>query len=116
MRLFVDVDDTLILYKGEGPHPYGVRFGEPYVANMRLSSEMTRFFGVNQDAQLFVWSGGGAQYAREVGSRFVHDLEPTFLTKDRDAFGLVSLGDIVIDDQPIKVGVEVQDPLEWKAI
>ena len=53
MQIFVDCDDTLILYDSHtGVHPYGVRHGEPWHPNQPLVDAL-----LETEHPVFVWSG-----------------------------------------------------------
>lgn len=93
----MDVDDTLVLYDGDGSHPYGVYYGEGR-PNKALIGRILLFEG-----DVFVWSGGGLDYARAIGRQLLPAVDFTPLTKDQESFPLVRPGDIVVDDQPIPV-------------
>ena len=67
MRLFVDCDDTLVLYDAKGEvHPYGFVRDEPYRWNQSLKNFIFAFREKYEDALIVIWSGGGAQYAQRV--------------------------------------------------
>jgi len=95
-RLFVDCDDTLIIWEGagDGPHPYGAG-AEGYHVNEPLVRAIGALLQRNQDIDLFIWSGGGRGYAQTWANEVHFDPEPTALAKDT---GLVRAGDIVVDD------------------
>ena len=93
-RLFVDCDDTLVLFEGDGPHPYGA-YDEEGTPNRPLIDRVNAFEG-----HVVVWSGGGSEYARFIGERYL-SREFLALAKDVDGLALVRPGDIVVDDQPI---------------
>ena len=95
--LFVDVDDTLILFEGDGVHPYGFYAGQ-YWPNEALIRRMRAW-----DGPIVVWSGGGEEYARTVGEVVLGDLHFTALQKDERTFALVQPGDVVVDNDPISV-------------
>lgn len=66
--LFVDCDDTLILYLDpdgnvdeSGPHPYGAG-ADKYIHNERLIAGIRRWRERN-DGPVVIWSGGGGDYA-----------------------------------------------------
>ena len=114
VTIFVDVDDTLVLYDdshGPGPHPYGVKYGVPWEPNKPLIQ------GIKEVSRLgfpvIVWSGGGRQYAQQ----WVWDLELEHyvagaLEKSPDALHtLPKAGDIVINDLPV-IG-RTHEPHEW---
>ncbi len=118
-RLFIDCDDTLVLYDavdGEPFHPFGFARGEPYRVNAPLAESVRAFARDNPCSMVVVWSGGGAQYARTVADMALHGVDVTAMTKDRDAFDLVRAGDIVVDDMAASVkgvAAKVLRPDEW---
>ena len=88
-RLFVDVDDTLILYSDEGKHPYGIlNSHQEWQPNSRLIAEIVKWHEVNPKGLVIVWSGGGNQYAASIGEQFFKDVLPAYFTKNRDYFTL----------------------------
>lgn len=111
-RLFVDCDDTLVLFDGETGeiHPYGFWRDAPYHINEPLITFIKKFAEKRPNALIVIWSGGGHEYARAVANELLPDVEVWALTKDRTAFELVRENDMVIDDQPIDVGVTVIPP------
>jgi len=114
-NLFVDVDDTLILYDRIGPNPYGIYFGEPYSVNDELLRGILDFHKNNPNSLIVIWSGGGKQYAEMWIDRIgLGDIIPSIvgLGKDRDSLVLVKDGDIVIDDD-ILGGLRTHNPNEW---
>lgn len=111
MRLFVDCDDTLILYSQEGINPYGVHYGTPYVVNEPLRRFIRQYAARLPDALIVIWSGGGKEYAREcVRLAGLDDLEVACLIKDKSTFSLVDADSIVFDDMAILVRAEVRGP------
>jgi hypothetical protein len=57
--VFVDCDDTLVLYGGKALcHHFGLLHGESYRPNLELIGRLERFSG-----HIIVWSGGGMDYA-----------------------------------------------------
>lgn len=115
MRLFVDIDDTLIIYYDTGDdeeaHPYGAIHGESYHINQTLKNFIFAFREKYEDALIVIWSGGGDQYAAQVAEEAgLGEVNAMYLTKDRETFYLVREGDIVVDDQPIKVAATVTPP------
>ena len=107
--IFLDVDDTLILYddthktstKDVQVHLHGVLKGERFTVNDELVERVMEFAAGRGEA-VVVWSGGGADYARMVVKSYVPRLTAApsvhYLTKDEWSYGIVSPGDIVVDD------------------
>ena len=100
-RLFVDCDDTLVIYENDRPiNPYGAVYGEPYRLNTDLIEAIDGW-----DGPVFIWSGGGVEYARRWG----REIWPSFhdwgvpLGKDIEAYSLVRPNDTCVDDLPLNV-------------
>jgi len=95
MKAFIDVDDTLVLYKGNYIHPYGMIKGEPFEPNYKLIEKLKKF-----DGEIIVWSGGGKEYAREVARMVLlpENIRCMVASKFED-FKDIEPGDIVVDDQ-----------------
>ena len=80
-RLFVDCDDTLVLWLNqdgqplEGQNPYGGG-SDKYELNTALIGTVVDFLDTNPGWDLVVWSGGGSQYAKVWADRCFpfHDL------------------------------------------
>ena len=111
VRLFVDVDDTLVLYDLDAPNPYGIYYGTPYTINEPLLEGIKQFQLDNPNELIVIWSGGGKEYARMWGEDKLGLEGMIYLLKDKDSFWLVNPGDIVIDDQPLKI--RTHTPHEW---
>ena len=106
MQIFVDCDDTLILYDSDtGTHPYGVRHGEPWHPNQPLVDAL-----LETEHPVFIWSGGGAWYAEIIAGKL--GLDFPCLDKDEITFELIQEGDVVIDDQDLG-GRRTHNPFEW---
>lgn len=109
-RLFVDVDDCLIIYQDHKRefNPHGVLLGVPYNVNEGLVKRIQNFDGL-----IIIWSGGGYQYANQIAMEVLRDtVHYMTMTKDKDAFFMIRDGDIVVDDQKIEVPVKVYGPEE----
>ena len=116
MRGFVDCDDTLIIWLDEdgqpleGQNPYGGG-SQKWEWNEELVRAIERLNQKQQGIWLYVWSGGGQQYAqRWVDLREWGDTPA--LSKD---LRLPQLGDLCIDDMPIQVACPVQTWQEFVA-
>ena len=116
MTVFVDVDDTLVIFKTGSPHPYGVIMGDSFEPNHKLIERLKNF-----DGDIIVWSGGGSDYARKV-ARMVLPEGMRYIVRTKSAISMSEFasGDIVVDDQTeyyeaLKVlGVRVFSPFdEW---
>lgn len=112
MRLFVDVDDTLVLYQRPGPNPYGVYAGTPWEPNIRLIEGVKQFAKDNPEALIVVWSGGGRAYAIEWADRLGLGDIADGLLKDSSTMHLITEEDIVIDDMDLG-GRRTHNPYEW---
>jgi len=112
MRLFVDCDDTLILYNSEGEvHPYGFVRDTPYHVNESLVAFIKAFYAKYPEALITIWSGGGDQYATQVAKEVgLDEIDALCIIKDRTTFPLVAEDDIVVDDQELKVAATVTPP------
>jgi hypothetical protein len=123
-RLFIDCDDTLILYdcisctrtkeacEVHG-HPYGFLKGESYKINEPLVASIKAYVQDNPCALVVIWSGGGAQYARSIADIVLSGVGVMTLIKDKTSFHLVRPGDIVVDDMDVEVVTKVYRPDEW---
>ncbi len=93
--LFVDVDDTLVLYQTDNLWQALIRGGllnEPLIERIRAWK-----------GPIVIWSAGGEEYARSAGRRALGDLAFTALEKDSVGYSLVLPGDVVVDNDPIPV-------------
>lgn len=105
-RLFVDCDDTLVLWLGEdgevdgGPNPYGGG-REKWRRNDDLIKmiEAVRF---NYD-EVVVWTGGGSDYARVWRDRLLPWAHHAIAKDTR----IPSAADLCIDDADIRVAAPV---------
>ena len=93
--LFVDCDDTLILWDTEpnGLGSYG------YHLNHELIEAVLKYMAITKD-NLVVWSGGGEEYARRWARCSFPDTEWEAISKDitlPDA----ELDDVCVDDMDI---------------
>ncbi len=111
-RLFVDCDDTLILFDSEGEiHPFGFWRDDPYRINEPLVVFIRQFRKENPEGFIVIWSGGGQEYATQVVREVnLEDVTAWHMIKDKTTFHLVREGDIVIDDMDIEVPVKVLRP------
>ena len=123
-RLFVDCDDTLIIYDNiactwpDEPcevhaHPFGVLRGETYTINEPLVASIKAYVEDNPCALAVIWSGGGAQYARAIADIALPGVEVITMIKDKTSFHMVCPGDIVVDDMELDVPAKVYRPDEW---
>lgn len=113
-RLFVDCNDTLILYENSNHvNPYGFVHGQPYRINQPLADSVKLWVEDNPCSLAIIWSGGGAQYARAIADIALPGVDVMTMIKDETSFHMVRAGDIVIDDMELKVPVKVLRPNEW---
>ncbi len=125
-RLFVDCDDTLIIYDNIActwpnepcevhDHPFAVLRGETFKINESLAASIKRYAYDNPCALVVVWSGGGAQYARAIADIALPGVDVTTMIKDKTTFHMVRAGDIVVDDmaQTVNVPTKAYQPDEW---
>ena len=62
--IFLDVDDTLVLYRDDvTPHPYGVLMGLGFRVNHELVDRVLAH--LSPDERVVVWSGGGLGLCRD---------------------------------------------------
>ena len=98
MRLFVDVDDTLIIYDQPPPNPYGYYHGIPWRVNQPLLDGIHRFQADSPEKQIIIWSGGGKEYSEILIHRFGLTGLVEGMLKDQWSLSLIQEGDIVVDD------------------
>jgi len=114
--VFVDVDDTLIIYETGGTHHWGDIYGEPYTPNQKLIDKLKTFKG-----NIVIWSGGGRDYARRVAKKVLPDTLHYFVGSKLDGKFKPQPGDIIVDDYKglypgfEDMGIKVYGPHEdWK--
>jgi len=98
LTLFVDVDDTLIIYDRPPPNPYGYYDGIPWRVNQPLLEGIRQFHLDNPEVQIIMWSGGGKEYAEIWIARFGLAGLAVGMLKDQWSLSLIQEGDIVVDD------------------
>ena len=114
-QVFVDCDNTLVLYEDRLPHYYGILCGDSYMPNSELIDKLKRFLGT-----IIVWSSGGRDYARQVAELVLpKDLKYFAMSKFQfEAWCVLKEGDIVVDDQKelfvgmVGSGVRVLGPFD----
>ena len=107
MRIFVDVDDTLILYDNDAEkNPYGVYHGTPWRPNQPLIDAL-----LATEHPVTVWSGGGDEYAKEMSEKIGLSF-PTLTKNGSNVLDHLQPGDIVIDDDDLG-GLRTHNPFEW---
>ena len=95
-RVFIDCDDTLALYQNPGPNPYGFYMLTPFEVNARLIKRIRDWARDHPEDTLFIWSGGGREYAEMWMRKLGLDDIMVPLAKDP---ALIRPGDIVVDDE-----------------
>jgi len=118
-RLFVDVDDTLVIYDDgrNEPHPYGIYHDIPYTINEKLLEGIKEWNLGNPESWIIIWSGGGEEYARMWAERLGllegwRSGTVTPMIKDETTFIFIRDYDIVIDDMDLG-GLRTHKPNEW---
>lgn len=114
-RLYVDVDDTLVLWlidgqPADGPLPFGTG-AEDWRPNTRLILEIELWCDANPEGKLIVWSGGGDTYATMWGRRLLHHLPHEAMAKDPR---ILMPGDIYVDDMELKSNAQRGYPDTWE--
>ncbi len=108
MRLYVDCDDTLVLWLdgdgdvAEGPNPYGTD-GDRWKANAELVEAIGEWERNTPGGEIILWTGGGKAYAR-VWEQRIYPEAADAISKDMRIPGA---DDLCIDDMPIKVACPV---------
>ena len=116
MRIFVDVDDTLVRYLvADTPNPYGLYMGTSWEPNEHLIQGLRDHNREFPRDEIIVWSGGGLYYAKMwVEVLGLGDIVSATLTKERGVFILVREGDVVIDDE--RIPVRIHGPDGWPEV
>ncbi len=114
MILFVDVDDTLVLWQKavDVQQLDGFYMETPWVANERLIAGIKAYREANPWELIIIWSGGGKEYAEMWARRLGLDHLSTGMLKDKTAYDFIHDGDIVIDDEDLG-GHRTHKPDEW---
>lgn len=107
MKIWIDVDDTLVVWSDErgtleAPNPLGYN-----ATQWEWNEQLVRAVDAAPDEVVAIWSGGGAQYAGTWANRLVAYLgdsarDWTVAGKDPS---LLQPGDIMVDDQPLEFKV-----------
>lgn len=113
-RLFIDVDDTLILYpeSDDNVNPLGLERGLNFKLNDRLVDAIQEWLKKNHSGIVVVWSGGGEAYARSVAERFLPGVGIWFFTKGGRNLGLPNSDDVLVDDSPEDLGLDQVDAVK----
>lgn len=106
MRLWVDVDDTLIIW------PHEAEQADTWKWNLDLIEAIRKYVRIYPETEVVIWSGGGVQYASDWAYKFeeiwnipTHTL-PKYVTQPSD-------NDIVVDDTPLNVSCSQFTPNEF---
>ncbi len=99
-RIFVDVDDTLVLYESDVPiNPYGIYQGLNWKPNLDLIGHLYNATVKDPLVSIIVWSGGGKSYAEMwIEKLGIEDLVTVGLTKTETNFRYIGFDSLVIDD------------------
>ena len=71
MKLFIDVDDTLILYNEH--HTWDLEDVDSYQVNYPLIEALERWQEAYPQDQLIVWSGTGSHWATLIADTFLQN-------------------------------------------
>ena len=93
-NLFVDCDDTLVLWPEKPTGTLALYRGDAYIPNNDLIDAVNAY--VRPGDTLFVWSGGGVDYAAMWANKFFEPGAWVALAKD---ITVPKVGDVVVDDQ-----------------
>lgn len=63
-KLFVDCDDTLVLWPKDATRPDGLFSGDKYELNRDLIGFVNCMLDEHREYELVIWSGGGVSYAQ----------------------------------------------------
>ncbi len=94
-RVFIDCDDTLILYQKLGTNAFGYYMDTPYEINTALVQRIKDWAEAHPEDSIFIWSGGGEWYAKMWMNKLRLGEIATPLAKEPN---LIREGDIVVDD------------------
>ena len=111
-RLFIDIDDTLIIYPQHqpGPNPMGVTNGLPYETNESLVEAIKTWLRRDPNGQVVIWSGGGEEYARTISAGILVGVAAWYFTKSGQNLTLPGPDDIVVDDDHDSLGPNMVSP------
>ena len=100
VQLFVDCDEN----------SYGLWQGTSWFPNAFLIGQIVTFRELYPTSGIYIWSGGGKEYAKECSERLsISYLVNGFLIKDPTSFHLVKSRDIVVDDDNLG-GIRTHTP------
>ena len=116
MNLYVDVDDTLILWS-ESKSGGGIYAGG-HTPNAKLIEALIRWRILHLTSDhIFIWSGGGADYAQGWAEKYL-GWKLWFAALDKheqlhSGFYIPQVGDICIDDQSLETAAIVMSPKKF---
>ena len=104
MRLYVDCDDTLVLWlDGDdkvlgGPNPYGTGPDGRWKPNLELLAAMKQWRENTPGSEIILWTGGGTRYAR----RWMGLIYPEAADSISKDTRIPDPDDLCVDDMPLK--------------
>ena len=103
MRLYVDVDDTLINWVYGNRKIWDKTFKAPVIRNYPLINSIINWQQACTDREVVVWSGTGAEWASLAANTFFKDAIPiAFTGSKRVLFPILTSVDWSIDDREQK--------------
>lgn len=110
-RLFVDCDDTLILWDQAADETSGLYYGDRYRPNTSLIEAIEQFARMSPDTDIYVWSGGGVDYAGRWAGLFLQNISiKGWLSKN---IRLPDSYDVCVDDMPIVTNGKTLSPSQF---
>ena len=98
VKLFIDVDDTLILYRDQ--HTWNLKDTDSYRVNYALINALERWQSCYPQDQLIVWSGTGSHWATLIADTFLQNLTIDQTgSKFSSLLHMSTIQDIAIDDR-----------------
>ena len=98
MKLFVDVDDTLILYTQN--HTWNLEDTVSYTVNVPLIDALEKWQKIYPDEYLIIWSGTGTEWASEVTKAFLTHLNVHMTGSKLSLADMTTSQDLAIEDRP----------------
>jgi len=98
VKLFVDVDDTLILYREN--HTWDLSQTSTYNINFDLITALEIWYKYYPETSIVIWSGTGAKWAEEIAQALFPHM-PITMTGSKFSFlrDIISEDDMAIDDR-----------------
>ena len=106
MIIYVDCDDTLVLWDDEEVDGIMLR-SSPYPNTALIEAVDTLI--AQTGALVVVWSGGGKEYAQDWADKYVPHWNAAAMDK-HECIRLPDIGDICIDDMEIGVRADLYFP------